>query len=43
MKKIWKQPALEVLEINMTMQGAGIRDVDATFEDEDETVHLHES
>lgn len=43
MKKEWKAPVLEVLDVKMTMQGPGIRDVDATYEDEDEIVHLHES
>ncbi|WNB92447.1 paeninodin family lasso peptide [Bacillus sp. NEB1478] len=43
MKKEWKAPELEVLNINMTMNGPGIRDVDATYEDEDEIVQLHES
>ena len=28
MKKEWKKPELEILNINMTMQGPGIRDVD---------------
>ncbi|WP_249869450.1 paeninodin family lasso peptide [Oceanobacillus saliphilus] len=41
--KAWNKPVLEVLDINMTMQGPGIRDVDATFVDEDEVVHLHKS
>jgi hypothetical protein len=43
MKRLWKTPLLEVLDVNMTMNGPGIRDVDATFVDEDEIVHLHES
>ncbi|WP_394218349.1 paeninodin family lasso peptide [Halobacillus trueperi] len=43
MKKDWKKPALETLNIKMTMNGPGIRDVDATYTDEDEVVHLHES
>ncbi|MFD1040635.1 paeninodin family lasso peptide [Virgibacillus byunsanensis] len=43
MKKKWQTPELEVLNISLTMQGAGIRDVDATFEDTDEVVHLHAS
>lgn len=40
MQKEWQKPTLDVLDINKTMQGPGIRDVDATFEDDDETVHL---
>lgn len=43
MKKEWKMPSLEVLNIKMTMQGPGIRDVDMTFEDEDEKGFLHKS
>ncbi|SDQ10171.1 hypothetical protein SAMN05216232_0555 [Virgibacillus subterraneus] len=43
MQKEWQKPMLEVLDINKTMQGPGIRDVDATFEDDDESVQLHES
>ncbi|MCR8924999.1 paeninodin family lasso peptide [Priestia megaterium] len=43
MKKEWKKPVLEVLNVSMTMQGAGIRDVDAVFEDEDEKGYLHKS
>jgi hypothetical protein len=43
MKKNWEEPKLEVLNINMTMAGPGIRDVDATYKDQDELVHLHES
>ncbi|MGP4106317.1 paeninodin family lasso peptide [Virgibacillus sp. L01] len=43
MQKEWQRPKLEVLDINNTMQGPGVRDVDATFEDDDELVQLHES
>jgi hypothetical protein len=43
MKKEWKVPVLEVLDVKMTMQGAGIRDVDLVFEDEDEIGYLHKS
>jgi hypothetical protein len=43
MKKEWKTPMLEVLDVKMTMNGPGLRDVDATYVDEDEVVHLHES
>ncbi|MGG4167741.1 paeninodin family lasso peptide [Rossellomorea vietnamensis] len=43
MKRQWKTPLLEVLNVNMTMNGPGIRDVDATYVDNDEEVHLHES
>lgn len=43
MEKAWKKPELEILNVNMTMNGPGIRDVDATYEDNDEVVHLHES
>ncbi|MBM7618259.1 hypothetical protein JOC95_000101 [Bacillus tianshenii] len=41
--KIWQKPTLEVLKVHRTMNGPGIRDVDATYVDEDEVVHLHES
>lgn len=43
MKKEWKAPVLEVLDVKMTMQGPGIRDVDFTYEDEDEIGFLHKS
>ncbi|RBP03163.1 paeninodin family lasso peptide [Rossellomorea aquimaris] len=43
MKKNWEEPKLEVLNINMTMQGPGIRDVDFTYKDEDEIGFLHKS
>lgn len=43
MKKVWQEPVLEVLNVNQTMSGPGIRDVDAVFEDEDEVVELHKS
>jgi hypothetical protein len=35
MKKQWKQPVLEVLDINMTMAGPGIRTPDAVQPDPD--------
>ena len=43
MKKEWQKPLLEELDIKMTMQGPGIRDVDEVFEDEDEIGFLHKS
>ncbi|WP_047983997.1 paeninodin family lasso peptide [Ornithinibacillus californiensis] len=43
MKKEWKQPALEILDFRYTLMGPGIRDVDFTYEDEDEVAHLHKS
>lgn len=43
MKKNWEEPKLEVLNVNMTMQGPGIRDVDFTYEDDDEIGFLHKS
>lgn len=43
MKKDWKRPKLEVLEISMTMQGPGIRDVDLVVKDDDEIGYLHKS
>ncbi|MBM7573490.1 paeninodin family lasso peptide [Aquibacillus albus] len=43
MKKEWKQPELEVLDVNQTMMGPGLANVDFTFADEDETIELHVS
>lgn len=39
MKKLWNKPTLEVLDINMTMAGPGIRYADAEQSDPDEDVH----
>ncbi|MBZ5749686.1 paeninodin family lasso peptide [Metabacillus rhizolycopersici] len=39
MKKEWKTPELEVLNINMTMAGPGIKTPDAVQPDIDETIH----
>jgi hypothetical protein len=39
MKKAWQEPVLEVLDINMTMAGPGIRLKDAEQSDPDEEVH----
>lgn len=39
MKKEWQKPELEVLNINMTMAGPGIKTPDAAQTDGDETVH----
>jgi hypothetical protein len=39
MKKTWEKPELEVLDINMTMAGPGIRWVDTEQTDPDEDVH----
>ncbi|WP_019383188.1 paeninodin family lasso peptide [Cytobacillus oceanisediminis] len=39
MKKQWQKPELEVLNINMTMAGPGIKTPDAVQPDQDETVH----
>lgn len=35
MKKEWKKPELEILDINMTMAGPGLRIVDAFQDDPD--------
>ena len=35
MKKQWQQPALEVLDVNMTMAGPGIKTPDAVQPDPD--------
>lgn len=38
-KKVWNQPALEVLNVNMTMAGPGIRTPDAVQPDPDANAH----
>ncbi|WP_155988025.1 paeninodin family lasso peptide [Gorillibacterium massiliense] len=42
-KKEWIQPSLEELSIKMTLQGSASTEIDATFSDVNETVHLHGS
>ncbi|MGM0874206.1 MAG: paeninodin family lasso peptide [Bacillota bacterium] len=39
MKKEWQTPELEVLNINMTMAGPGLKTPDAVQPDIDEVVH----
>ncbi|MFD1359154.1 paeninodin family lasso peptide [Fictibacillus halophilus] len=39
MKKVWQEPILEVLDINMTMAGPGKRMKDLVQQDPDEDVH----
>jgi hypothetical protein len=39
MKKVWQEPVLEVLDINLTMAGPGIKTPDAVQPDVDEVVH----
>lgn len=39
MKKEWKKPELEVLNVNMTMAGPGLRTPDAVQPDPSEVVH----
>ncbi|MFC0269943.1 paeninodin family lasso peptide [Metabacillus herbersteinensis] len=39
MKKKWETPELEVLNINMTMAGPGIKTPDLVQDDIDEMVH----
>lgn len=39
MKKEWKQPELEILDINMTMGGPGKTYPDAVQPDVDEMIH----
>ncbi|MEC2076072.1 paeninodin family lasso peptide [Metabacillus fastidiosus] len=39
MKKEWKKPLLEILDINMTMAGPGFAIVDEFQNDPDETDH----
>ncbi|WP_339147752.1 MULTISPECIES: paeninodin family lasso peptide [unclassified Sutcliffiella] len=37
--KSWKKPELEILDVNMTFAGPGIRIPDAVQHDPDEDVH----
>lgn len=39
MKKKWETPELEVLDINMTMAGPGIKTPDAVQPDPTEMIH----
>ncbi|RCW42711.1 paeninodin family lasso peptide [Paenibacillus prosopidis] len=39
-KKAWQQPALEVLDVNMTMAGPGIHLPDAVQPDPTEVIHF---
>ena len=39
MKKVWKKPELEVLSVNMTMAGPGIKNPDAVQPDPDANEH----
>ncbi|WP_134702561.1 paeninodin family lasso peptide [Ammoniphilus sp. YIM 78166] len=39
MKKQWQKPALEVLDVKMTMAGPGVTTPDAFQPDPDETIH----
>lgn len=39
-KKAWQQPALEVLNVNMTMAGPGIATPDAVQPDPTEVIHF---
>lgn len=38
-KLAWQNPSLEVLDVNMTMAGPGIKTPDAVQPDQDEGVH----
>lgn len=40
MKKEWKTPELQVLNVSMTMAGPGIKTPDASQPDVDEMVHF---
>lgn len=40
MRKQWEKPQLEILDINMTMAGPGIRTPDDLQNDPDETTHF---
>ncbi|MGP1907754.1 paeninodin family lasso peptide [Metabacillus sp. JX24] len=37
--KTWQAPALEVLDVSLTMAGPGLKTPDAVQPDQDETVH----
>ncbi|MGX1193681.1 paeninodin family lasso peptide [Metabacillus sp. SLBN-84] len=37
--KTWQTPALEVLDVSLTMAGPGLKTPDAVQPDTDETVH----
>ncbi|KKI91423.1 recombinase RecA [Bacillus sp. SA1-12] len=39
MKKTWKTPELEILDVNMTMAGPGSTIPDAVQPDPNETIH----
>jgi hypothetical protein len=39
MKKKWEKPILEVLDVNMTMAGPGLKTPDAVQPDTDESIH----
>lgn len=39
-KKAWQQPALEVLNVSMTMAGPGLKTPDAVQPDVDEVIHF---
>ncbi|MDQ8735962.1 paeninodin family lasso peptide [Paenibacillus sp. LHD-38] len=39
-KKAWQQPALEVLNVNMTMAGPGIKTPDGVQPDPTEVIHF---
>lgn len=43
MKKEWQKPELEILDLNMTMAGPGLRIVDAFQDDPDEPEADHYS
>ncbi|WP_058308591.1 paeninodin family lasso peptide [Gracilibacillus massiliensis] len=43
MKQEWREPQLEVLDVNKTMLGPGMANVDFTHSDDDETIELHRS
>lgn len=42
MKKVWKKPALEVLDMKMTAAGPGLTIPDSIQNDPDEDIH-HDS
>ncbi|WP_347548680.1 paeninodin family lasso peptide [Pseudalkalibacillus hwajinpoensis] len=39
MKRAWMKPELEVLKVEMTMAGPGLKTPDAVQPDVDETIH----
>ncbi|CAN7294427.1 MULTISPECIES: paeninodin family lasso peptide [Paenibacillus] len=41
MQKQWNKPELQTLDLSMTLAGPTSDYIDATYSDQNETVHLH--